>query len=300
MAADRAALGRNDVPGRGIAILAFSVVLFATTWPVMKLALADATPLWMAMVRLWVGTATAFALLVVLGQLRLPGRADVPMVLSIAVLQLAGFFALCNLGLSRVPAGRSAVLAYTTALWLLPLSVRYLGERLTIGRGLGALAGIGGVAVLFNPLSFPWHDAEALFGNACLLLAALSWALAIFHARRHVWRLSPLQLLPWQMAVGALLGSALVPLAEPHGHIDATPRLIACMAWIGLVSGPIGTWSSVAASRALPIMVTSLGFLMVPLLGVALSAWWLGEALGPELLGGGALILLGLVLVSAG
>lgn len=297
---DRAATGRDDVPARGVALLALSVGLFATTWPIMKMALADATPLWMAMARLWIGAASAFALLAALGQLRIPRRADLPMVVSIAVFQLGGFFALCNYGLSHVPAGRSVVLAYTTTLWLLPLSVVWLGERLSVGRVLGAVAGLGGVAVLFNPLSFPWGDRDALFGNVCLLAAALSWALAIFHARRHVWRLSPLQLLPWQMALGAVLVTGLVPIVEPNGGIDPTPSLLACMAWLGFLSGPIGTWTAVAVSRALPAMVTSLGFLSVPLLGVALSAWWLGETLGLDLLGGGALILLGLVLVSAG
>src|SRR4051812_44299450 len=107
MATEKLALGRDDVPGRGLAILAFSVVIFATTWPIMKVALADASPLWMAMTRLWIAAAASFFLLAALGQLRVPARTDLPMVLSVAVLQLGGFFALCNLGLSRMPAGRS-------------------------------------------------------------------------------------------------------------------------------------------------------------------------------------------------
>ena len=39
-----------------------------------------------------------------------PPRHDLPMVLAVAVLQLAGFFALVNLGLRYVPAGRSVSL----------------------------------------------------------------------------------------------------------------------------------------------------------------------------------------------
>src|SRR5581483_4144803 len=87
---------------RGLAALALSVVLFATAWPAMKIALRDSTPLWMAGARLWLATAAAFLLLLGLGQLRRPARHDVPMVLSIAVFQLAGFFMLANLGLRHV------------------------------------------------------------------------------------------------------------------------------------------------------------------------------------------------------
>lgn len=302
MTADKlssSSIGR-PASSRGLAALAVSVVLFATAWPVMKIALRDATPLWMAAARLWLAAASAFLLLLVLGQLRRPARHDLPMILSVGVLQLAGFFALSNLALRYVSAGRSVMIAYTTTLWLLPLGVLYLGERVSLRRGLGALAGLAGVAVLFNPLSFDWGDRAALWGNACLLVAALGWALAIFHARCHVWRLSPLQLLPWQMLVAGLLISLLAALFEPAGAIRATPSLLLSLAWLGLLAGPIGTWTAVSASRALPTVVTSLGFLCVPLLGIALAILWLGEPFGAALLAGSGLVLLGLALVSLG
>jgi drug/metabolite transporter (DMT)-like permease len=76
--------------------------------------------------------------------------------------------------------------------------------------------------------------------------------------------------------------------------------LVIALVWLGVVSGPIGTWTAIMASRALPTLVTSLGFLCVPLLGIVLSTVWLGEPLGLELIAGSALILLGLVLVSLG
>lgn len=293
---------RTTVPprARALGLLLLSAVLFGTTWPIQKIGLRDASPIWLAAGRAWLSAGAAFALLLALGQLRRPTRHDLPIVLSIALFQLAAFFALSNIGLRYVPAGRSAVLAYTTTLWVLPFGVLVLRERLGWLRGLGALAGLAGVAVLFNPLSMDWRDRALLIGNGCLLLAALSWALALLHTRCHVWRLSPLQLLPWQMALAGLLLSALAGLADPAGWIHATPSLVLSLGWLGLIAGPIGSWAAVTATRALPTLISSLGFLGVPLVGILLSTLWLGEPLTASLLGGSGLILLGLALVSLG
>src|SRR3546814_12856468 len=98
-----------------------------------------------------------------------------------------------------VGAGRSAVLAYTTPLWVTPAAIVLLGERPTAFKLLGLALGFAGVAVLFNPLGFDWADPQVLLGNGMLLAAALAWSVAILHIRAHTWDSSPLQLAPWQM-----------------------------------------------------------------------------------------------------
>src|SRR3546814_3100576 len=64
-----------------------------------------------------------------------------------------------------VGAGRSAVLAYTTPLWVTPAAIVLLGERPTAFKLLGLALGFAGVAVLFNPLGFDWADPQVLLGN---------------------------------------------------------------------------------------------------------------------------------------
>ena len=52
--------------------------------------------------------------------IELPARADLPIVFSIGLVQVAAVMALVQLGLANVPAGRSAILSYTTPLWVVP------------------------------------------------------------------------------------------------------------------------------------------------------------------------------------
>jgi drug/metabolite transporter (DMT)-like permease len=94
----------------------------------------------------------------------------------------------------HVEAGRAAILAYTTLIWVTPLAVLFLGERLTPLKTIGLLCGLGGVFVLFNPLGFDWSSRSLLVGNGFLIAGALAWALCILHVRAHPFRLSPLQL----------------------------------------------------------------------------------------------------------
>ncbi|MCC6469953.1 MAG: EamA/RhaT family transporter, partial [Alphaproteobacteria bacterium] len=78
-------------------------------------------------------------------------------------------------------------------------------------------------------------------------------------------------------------------------------RALLPLAYLGLLAGPIITWSSTSVARLIPAVAVSLGYLLTPVLGVAVSALFLGEALGWDLLAGGALVLAGAgVAIAAG
>jgi len=290
-----------SAPGAGtraesFGLLALAVLLLGTAWPAMKIGLTGATPIWFAAGRAILGAVASFLLLPWLGQLRLPARRDLAIILSVGLFQLTFFFMLANIGLGYLPAGRSAVLAYTTALWLVPLAV-LVGERVPRRRWLGVAVGLLGIVVLTNPLAQDWQDSGVLAGSALLLLASLSWALAIFHARRHLWHLTPLQALPWQLLLAAVLLTLFAVIFEPEGRIEPRGGVLLSLIYLGVVAGPAAAWAATSVARALPTVVTSLGFLGVPAIGLVISTLWLGEAVTPTLVFGAVLIALGLILV---
>jgi len=277
--------------------LGASVVLFGLSWPAIKIGLSAATPVWLAAGRATLSAASAFALLAALGRLAWPGLADWPIVLSVGAFQLTFFFALANLGVQSVPPGRSGVLAYTTMLWMVPLSL-LVGERVGWRGVLGALLGLLGIVVLIDPLRFDWSDRAIVEGHAWLLLAGFSWALAVLHARRHRWRLSPLDVLPWQMTVATILLWILAFTLEPRGYLDfGKPSLWVALLYIGVFAGPAGTWAAVSVARALPPVAGSLGMLGTPLLGIAASAVLVGESVTWPLVLGTMLVIAGIAIV---
>lgn len=289
---------RTLARGQALLLLAVLVLLWGCNWPLMKIVLNYAPPLWFAALRMAMGAVTLLLALALMGRLRLPPRGDLPLVFTIGLLQMAAYMALVNLALMSVPAGRSAVLAYTVPLWVAPGAVLLLGERLSRGRLLGLLLGVTGLVVLFNPLAFPWHDSAALAGNALLLVAALAWAAAILFTRRRRWRSSALALAPWQLLVATPPLLLLALLFEGVPAIEWSQELI----WLMLYNGPLATGFCylliMTLTMALPAVTLSLGLLAIPACGVLASTLALGEALPPSLLAGMILILGGLVAVN--
>lgn len=300
MASDATIAARRErLPLRGLVPLAAGVVLLASAWPVTKLALDDgAEPLWFAAGRVAVSCVVATLVLLLARRLRPPRRRDVPAVLAVGLLQLALFFALAHLALAYVTAGRTIVLANATTIWVAPLSWLLLRERVSRRRWLAAWVGLAGIVVLMGPWAIDWHAKGILAGHALLLLAAGAFATAILTVRRFPPEGRMIELLPWCFGLASL---ALLPLAwlvlpHPAGWGAGAGW---ALAYIGGVAGPLGTWCVMEAAAALPAMVSSLGFLAMPAVGLVFSAWFVGEAIGPDLLAGTALVLAGVAVAAA-
>ncbi len=283
---------------RALLLLATLVVIWGANWPIMKVGLQLVTPFWFAVARLVLGALTLVVVLACKRRLRLPPRADLPVILAIGLLQMALFLALVNLALQIVPAGRSAVLAYTTPLWVAPGAVLLLGERMTRGRSIGLALGLGGLLVLFNPLDFPWSEGQALLGNAMLLVAAAGSALSILAVRRHRWTAPALDLIPWQMLVAILPLTVAAYILEGPPDFAWSRDVLLLLAYNGPLATGLCFLISITLQLALPAVTVSLGFLAVPAFGVLASTLALGEPLPLSLLFGMALILAGLLAVT--
>ncbi len=279
-------------------LLAAVIFFWGVNWPVMKYGLQYVPPLTFATLRMVMGAAVLALVAAWRGELRVPHRKDWPIVLGVSLVQMAAFMGLVNIALQYVPAGRSAILAYTTSLWVVPLAVWWLGEKLTPLRFVGMVLGMAGVAVMFNPFGFDWQDPHTLLGNGLLLFAALLWAILIVQVRGHRWQGSPLSLAPWQLGIAACAMAPFVFLFEDvHAIHWGMP-----LTWVLLYNGPIATafcfWAMITVTRALPAITTSLGTLCVPLVGYVSAAVVLGEAVTLNNTTGFGLILSGLVLAT--
>lgn len=284
--------------GRAFALLGAVVVLWGANWPIMKVGLESIPPLWFGTLRMAIGAGVLFAVLAVMGRFRLPARQDWPVVLSVGLFHMTLVTALMYIGLTYVDAGRAALLSYTTPLWVAPMAVLLLGETLGWRKIMGIAVGMSGLAVLFNPLGFDWSNPDTVTGNGILASSAMVWAFAIIHVRKHQWHGTALDVAPWQMAIaGVLLGAAALVM-EDAGAIQWSGWLAANLAYNGIIASSFCFWAMLTVMRSLPAVTTSTASLAIPVSGVLFSALALGEALTPTLLGGLALILTGVALVS--
>jgi drug/metabolite transporter (DMT)-like permease len=288
----------NHTLSRRAALFLFTVVVVAwgSNWVMTKILVASVSPLWAVAIRSAIATMALLTVVLARGQLILPRRGDAPVILSVAILHMSVFSALVAYGLQLVPVGRSIVLGYTTPLWVAPAAWLFLKEPLTRSRLAGIALGLTGLATMFNPLAFDWSNHKALIGNGLLLLAALCWAANILYVRAHRWISTPFQLVFWQALLATLMLSALALGIDGIPQIAWTPKLAGAFLYAGICGTALAHWAMVTVNRSLPSVTTSLGLLATPVMGVALSAIFLGEPVSTSLVCAMTMILGGIAI----
>ena len=127
------------------------------------------------------------------------------------------------------------------------------------------------------------------------LLAAFSYAIAGTYVRRSTGDIAPLDLAAGQLLAGAVV---LLPVAILTGP-PSMPRLdgAVSLGLMALVSTALAWPLFFRVSARTNATVASTATFIVPLFGILWGSLILGEALGPQLLVGFALVLVSLVLV---
>jgi len=258
-------------------LLLVVVLAWGAMWPVNKALLNYMPPIWSVALRTIISMLSLFAISLFVTGLALPQRRDLPVLISMVVLHMVAFTILTQLALRLVPAGRSAVLAYTSVLWAPLGAALVLGETLSRRRMLGLGLGILGLLTIFNPMTFDWSDRAAISGNAALLLAAMLWAASIVHNRAHVWRATPFQLAPWQALLAAGLLSSAAAAVEGPPVVRWSTEAVLLLVFAGIPGTALAYWAAAVSSSQLPASTTSLGLLGTPAVSIVLAMVLLGE-----------------------
>lgn len=277
-----------------LVLLALLALVWGFHWVVVKEGLRHFPPLTYAVLRISTGLITLLAILAPMRQLRRPPRADWSIIVSVAILQIAGGILIMNFALQAVPAGRSSVLAYTMPLWV--ALILWVVFRITPRRveALGLVLGMAGILILVNPAVIDWSLPAEVAGTLALLFNAMCWAVVTIHIRRHTWHAAPLVLQPWMLltALVPILIAALV--LEPGRTIRWEPMSILILLYSGPLASAFAYWASQSITRSLGPISSGMGFLATPVVGLVSGAIVLGESIGPLDLAGFGLVVAGI------
>ncbi|WP_128923860.1 DMT family transporter [Bradyrhizobium guangxiense] len=272
------------------------VMIWAVSWPVIKIGVGQIPPIWYGCLRYAIAALILFGVLIARGGLALPSPADIPVVVISGALQMAAYSALTGLALTILPPGRASVLAFSTPIVVAPLAAWRLGEDLGPKMAAGVLIGCAGTAVIASP-SFAVIGSQTL-AYAMLMGAATAWAVTIVTVRGHRFSSSALSLAPWQMLIAAVL---LLPTAiAVEGATPAvSPLGAATLVYVAPVATAFAYWAVVEAGRRFAASTMSMALLATPSVGLLISAWALNEPINASLVTGVALTATGIRLTIA-
>lgn len=200
--------------------------------------------------------------------------------------------AFMNFGQDHTSAGHAAVIMSAYPLWVAVLAHFLVpGDRLNVPRALGALVAYSGVVVVFAA-SFGAGVQSTLLGDGLLVGSSLLLATRQIVLSRTAQGIAIEKLLLAQACVGTLTFVAASELFESE-PTHYTVRLGAALFYQGVViAGFAFLFQTWLLKNFPPSRVTTV-YLTQPLFGVAFSWLVLGERVGPELLIGALLVVVG-------
>ncbi len=278
---------------RHLALAALVAAVYAACFVLIKLGLADATPLRFAGWRALLAGGTLLIVLAVSGKPLLPPRRLrrwVPVLGAVLTLQYAAMF----LSPGRAGAGLSSVLANTGPILLVLLAPLMLRERITRVTAAAVLLGSTGVALIAWPRSGA-ASAIGIIGILIPLASAFSSATETALFKKLDAGDALLSVAAWQLTLGALPLLALAPWLEP-GQITWTPAFIAALAFLAVpgTAFALALWYWLVQREPVGRLA---GFMfLVPIAGLALAWVFFGETVSGLQAAGVAITLLGILL----
>ena len=244
-------------------------------WTAMKIALAEFTPWIFRSLCIVFGSMLLFGIAYAAGNnLRVP-RAMWWKLAVLAFFNVTCWNMMVAFGLTMIPSGRAAILAFTMPVWSVPLSAWLLGEQITPRKVGALLLGMTGMALLLGEDLLVIGRAPV--GALLALGAAFSWAIGTVLQKRWPLGLPMGTFTAWTMFLGGvpvLLGTLVLEHAawRPVG----TAAMLALIYNI-FVAFAFAYWAWFKIASTVSVTVSSISVLSVPIVGVMSGFVFLGE-----------------------
>ena len=257
-------------------ILAGLTLAWGFNWTAMKVALSEVAPFTFRSMCLGAGSAVLFVVMKASGHALAVPKGQRLRLLMLALVSVTGWNVLVAFGLTMIPSGRAAILAYTMPAWAIPLSVWVLGERLTGKKLLGFALGMAGIVLLLTERIVDLQGAP--FGSLLVLCAAVTWALSTVLIKRFPVAMPAGPYTAWIMLLGGapIFVGALI--LDDFGALTG----VSAAAWGGvaynvLIAFAFAHWAWIKLTTSLSVTAFSLSMLLTPSLGVFSGMMFLGE-----------------------
>jgi len=175
---------------------------------------------------------------------------------------------------------------------------KHLEEPLTPARLVGLGLAVAGVTVLALGQRASVLAPDPLLGNGMMILSSALLGFRQVYTRSLVQTIHPTRAVVWQMVWSVPLFLLIAWVSEPPVRGEVSWQAVAAISYQGIVVAGLCFILWAQLLQRYPAGALSMYAFLVPVSGIALSAWIFREPLRPTLLAGGALVLAGLSVVA--
>jgi drug/metabolite transporter (DMT)-like permease len=264
------------------------VVMWSTTFAGNAAALKHFTPGNLLFVR-WSLTVLLFVIYAAATRMRLPEKRDVPAFALAGLLGFGVYQLLLVFGQTGVSASMAGFLVNMNPVFTMLIAVALGRDRATAFTWIGLAVCMGGL-VLMGAAKGSFTGSP--MSMVLIVLAALSFATYTVISKPLYARYTPMQVSTYSIVAGCLPFLAFAP-GSLRAVATATPAQLGVVLFMALVPGGIAyvLWSRSIA--VLPPGLVARLLYLVPVVGVAVSWAWIGEAPHALTIAGGLVTLAG-------
>lgn len=272
-----------------------SMLLFAASYTMTKVALVDLGPMTLGAVRFLLATAVIAAVISIRRGWQRPTRDDARTLAVGGLLGVTAYFALENLGVHWATATDATLLAVAIPAIIAVCDVLANGAVIARHGWLGiAVAMVGAGFIVFGAPISTEAGPRRLWGALLILLAGVAWAFYTFATRDVATRYSSWTTVLWQDGAGALAFIPLALLEAPGWHRPTrmVPTLAAVLA-LTLLCSVLAMVLYAIAVRQLPTALVAASINLEPIFGLLIAVVVLGERVSPAQMLGGVVVVCG-------
>lgn len=258
-------------------LLAMVSVVWGCNWPILKIVLGEMAPMHFRSWCLGGGAVGLSLLALAMRQSLAVPKGAWPALVASSLLSVGAWNLCVAFGVPLLESGRAAILSFTFPVWGVIAGALIANEPLTRRRVIGVVLGLVAVLVLIG------DDLAALgrspLGVSLMLAAAIGWALGTAVMKRWPVRMPVLSFTAWQIGIPAI---PVVLIAAFNEQGSFNPLSLSLWPMLGVaynvfICFVFCYWAWMKVATSLPVAVSTLGTLLVPVIGLMSGALVLGE-----------------------
>jgi drug/metabolite transporter (DMT)-like permease len=286
-------------------ILAFALVYFfwGSTYLAIDIAVEKIPPALMCGIRFSIAGIFMLAFCGLRGRKIRYNLRQLGQMAVIGILLLVGGNLTLSYAETHIPSGLAALIVAAVPLWFLVLDTLILGDHHVSPRGKAGLAlGVAGLVVLLWPqLMTSTHlERQQLWASLTLQGGCFSWALGSVLAKK--WKspdVDPFSATAWEMIAAGLANLLIAFVAGDPTRVVWTTRGISAVVYLVICGSWIGYTAYIWLLGHVPMSKVSTYAYVNPVVAVFLGWLVLREPIDAYILGGSAIVVASVVLVTS-